>query len=75
MVFENKSLNKKSADQLQERRINMKRENKSNPVKFDVERVRASIDLILKAVPAGIIVLEKPDGRITYVNDRAVELY
>jgi PAS domain S-box-containing protein len=35
----------------------------------------ASIKTILKNVPAGLIILVKPDGRIAYVNDRAIELY
>ena len=29
----------------------------------------------MKLVPVGIIILESPTGRITYANDRAVELY
>lgn len=36
---------------------------------------RARIETILKSVPAGVVILEMPDGKITYVNDRAVELY
>jgi PAS domain S-box-containing protein len=39
----------------------------------DLERAR--IVTILKIVPAGVVILEKPDGKITYVNDHAVELY
>jgi PAS domain S-box-containing protein len=35
----------------------------------------ASIKTILKNVPAGLLILLKPDGRIVYVNDRAIELY
>ncbi|MCW4046905.1 MAG: PAS domain S-box protein [Candidatus Bathyarchaeota archaeon] len=34
-----------------------------------------SIKTILKSVPAGLLILAKPDGRIAYVNDRAIELY
>jgi PAS domain S-box-containing protein len=36
---------------------------------------RARIETILKIVPASVVIIEKPDGKITYVNDRAVELY
>lgn len=36
---------------------------------------RARIETILKIVPAGVVILEKPDGKITYVNDRAIGLY
>jgi len=39
----------------------------------DFERSR--IETILKSVPAGVVIIEKPDGKITYVNDRAIELY
>jgi PAS domain S-box-containing protein len=35
----------------------------------------ASIKTILKNVPAGLLILLKPDGRIAYVNDRAIELH
>ena len=35
---------------------------------------RARIETILKSVPAGVVIIEKPDGKITYVNNRAVEL-
>jgi PAS domain S-box-containing protein len=38
------------------------------------ELERAQIESILKSVPTGVMILEKPDGRITYANDRAVEL-
>jgi PAS domain S-box-containing protein len=34
-----------------------------------------SIKAILKNVPAGLIILLKPDGKIAYVNDRAIELH
>lgn len=33
------------------------------------------IETVLNTIPAGVVIIEKPDGRITYVNRRAVELY
>jgi PAS domain S-box-containing protein len=35
----------------------------------------ASIKTILKNIPEGLLILLKPDGRLSYVNDRAIELY
>jgi PAS domain S-box-containing protein len=45
------------------------------PNKLNGEFVGTGIYSILKLVPVGIIILENPSGRITYANDRAVELY
>lgn len=42
---------------------------------IEAEFAGTGIYSILKLIPVGIIVLENPTGRITYVNDRAVELY
>jgi PAS domain S-box-containing protein len=39
------------------------------------ELERARIESILKTIPAGVVIIEQPDGRITYANDRAIELY
>ena len=45
------------------------------PNKLNGEFAGTGIYSILKLVPVGIIILESPTGRITYVNDRAIELY
>jgi PAS domain S-box-containing protein len=45
------------------------------PNKLNGEFAGTGIYSILKLVPVGIIILENPSGRITYVNDRAIELY
>ena len=45
------------------------------PNKLNGEFVGTGIYSILKLVPVGVIILESPSGRITYANDRAVELY
>jgi len=45
------------------------------PNKINGEFSRTGIYSILKLVPVGIIILESPIGKITYANDRAVELY
>ncbi|OGQ14021.1 MAG: hypothetical protein A2026_14785 [Deltaproteobacteria bacterium RBG_19FT_COMBO_46_12] len=39
------------------------------------ERDWRRVETILNTIPAGVIIIEKPDGRITYVNRRAIELY
>jgi PAS domain-containing protein len=38
---------------------------------LDKERLRD----ILENIPSAIVVLEKPDGKITYANKRAIELH
>ncbi len=43
--------------------------------KLNGEFTGTGIYSILRLVPVGIIILESPSGRITYANDRAVELY
>jgi PAS domain S-box-containing protein len=45
------------------------------PNKLNGEFARTGIYSILKLVPVGIIILESPSGRITYANNRAIELY
>jgi PAS domain S-box-containing protein len=45
------------------------------PNKLNGEFAVTGIYSILKLIPVGIIILESPTGRITYANDRAVELY
>jgi PAS domain S-box-containing protein len=45
------------------------------PNKLNGEFAGTGIYSILKLVPVGIIILENPSGKITYANDRAVELY
>ena len=45
------------------------------PNELNGEFVGTGIYSILRLVPAGIIILESPSGRITYANNRAVELY
>lgn len=51
---------------------------KSIIIKSLLQPTRASekrLQALLKVVPSGIVIIEKPDGKISYVNDRAVELY
>ncbi len=36
---------------------------------------RHRLEIILETIPSGVILIEKPDGKITYMNRRAVELY
>jgi PAS domain S-box-containing protein len=45
------------------------------PNKLNGEFAGTGIYSILKLVPVGIIVLESPSGKITYANDRAIDLY
>lgn len=45
------------------------------PNSLNGEFAGAGIYSILKLIPVGIIILESPTGRITYANDRAIELY
>jgi PAS domain S-box-containing protein len=45
------------------------------PNKLNGEFAGTGIYSILRLVPVGIIILENPSGRITYANDRAIELY
>lgn len=45
------------------------------PNKLNGEFAGTGIYSILRLVPVGIIILESPSGRITYANDRAIELY
>lgn len=45
------------------------------PNKLNGEFAGTGIYSILKLVPVGIIILESPSGKITYANDRAIELY
>jgi PAS domain S-box-containing protein len=43
--------------------------------KLNGEFAGTGIYSILRLVPVGIIILESPSGKITYANERAVELY
>ena len=45
------------------------------PNKLNGEFAGTGIYSILRLVPVGIIILESSSGRITYANDRAIELY
>ena len=45
------------------------------PNRLNGEFAGTGIYSILKLVPVGIVILESPTGRITYANDRAIELY
>jgi PAS domain S-box-containing protein len=40
-----------------------------------VELYRKHLDAILAAIPLGVIIIEKRGGRITYLNERALQLY
>ena len=44
---------------------------KARDLNLDQERLKA----ILENIPSAVIVVEKPHGKITYVNNRAVELH
>ncbi len=33
------------------------------------------LELVLATIPCGVIMLEAPDGRLSYVNERAIDLY
>jgi len=39
------------------------------------ELERKRLETVLKTIPSGVIVIEKPDGRVTYVNEQALQLY
>jgi len=39
------------------------------------ESLETRLRALLTVAPSGIIIIEKPDGAISYANDRAVELY
>jgi PAS domain S-box-containing protein len=39
------------------------------------QRERERLEVILGTVPAAVVIVEAPDGRITYANNRAFELY
>jgi len=45
------------------------------PNKLNGEFAGTGIYSILRLVPVGIIILESPTGKITYANDRAIDLY
>jgi PAS domain S-box-containing protein len=40
-----------------------------------VDRDRNRLRTILETIPSGVILIEKPDGRISYVNSGGLELY
>jgi PAS domain S-box-containing protein/putative nucleotidyltransferase with HDIG domain len=49
-----------------------------NPVdafSLDQEPNFLQFQAIMKHIPSGVVVIENPDGRISYVNDKACELY
>lgn len=39
------------------------------------QRERNRLEVVLGAIPCGVLILEKPDGRITHANERAIDLY
>ena len=41
----------------------------------DVSFDKARFENILDNIPSGIVVIEKPNGKITYANKRAIELH
>ena len=36
---------------------------------------REALETIVQAIPAGVVVIEKEGGRVSYVNERAIQLY
>ena len=36
---------------------------------------REALETIIQAIPAGVVVIEKEGGRVSYVNERAIQLY
>ena len=36
---------------------------------------RVALEAIVQSIPAGVVVIEKAHGQVSYVNDRAIELY
>ena len=36
---------------------------------------RYALEAILTSIPVGVLVIEKENGKITYVNNRAIELF
>jgi PAS domain S-box-containing protein len=44
-------------------------------VSCDLSLSKDRLEAILEHIPSAVIVLEKPDGKITYANNRAVELH
>ena len=36
---------------------------------------RVALEAIVRFIPAGVVVIEKENGRVSYVNDRAIQLY
>ena len=39
------------------------------------EHVRATLEAVLDAMPAGFIIVEAPAGRVSYVNHKAGEIF
>lgn len=39
------------------------------------EMSKNRLETILRTIPSGIVIVEKPDGRVSYANKRALELY
>lgn len=44
-----------------------------HPESGAVEKQR--LEVVLATIPSGVVMIEKPDGRVSYVNQRAIELY
>jgi PAS domain S-box-containing protein len=36
---------------------------------------RRRLEVILDTIPSGVVIIEKPDGRVSYMNPRGLELY
>jgi PAS domain S-box-containing protein len=36
---------------------------------------RTALEAIIKSIPAGVVVIEKDLGKVSYVNDRAIQIY
>ena len=36
---------------------------------------RITLETIIKAIPAGVVVIEKENGKVCYANDNAIQLF
>lgn len=43
--------------------------------KPEADSLAGRIEAILKSIPVGVVIIEKPNGKIVYANDQAVTLY
>ncbi|MFO7772950.1 MAG: histidine kinase [Dehalococcoidia bacterium] len=55
--------------------ITKARESITPPKNLAADDLETRLKVLLKVAPSGIVIVEKPDGRISYANDRALELY